>query len=59
MLEFIVLGQIPGTQIYVPFGVTIISLAIVVFVAIVWSGRFFSVMRGYRKRLRQISDTSL
>lgn len=57
MLEFIVLGQIPGTDIYLPFGV--VAPALVVLFAGAALYRVNSPLRSYKKQIEKIFDISL
>ena len=57
MLEFIVLGQIPGTQVYVPFNFVISGIALVF--SLILARRLFSPLRHYKRRMQEIFDTAL
>lgn len=57
MLEFIVLGQIPGTDIYLPFGV--VAPALVVLSAGAALYHVNSPLRSYKKQIEKIFDIAL
>lgn len=57
MLEFIVLGQIPGTDIYLPFGVVAPVLVILAGAAALY--RVNAPVHSYKKRLEKIFDIAL
>ncbi len=57
MLEFIVLGQIPGTDIYVPFEYVAVVFAI--FLIVIFAYKFVSPFKHYKKRMQEIFDTAI
>lgn len=57
MLEFIVLGQVPGTDIYVPFEYVAIALAMIIIAVCAY--KLVSPFKHYRKRMQEIFDTAI
>ena len=57
MLDFIVLGQVPGTDIYIPFEYVILGLTITII--IVLSYKLVSPFKHYKKRMQKIFDSSI
>lgn len=57
MLEFIVLGQIPGTDIYLPFGVVAPALVVLFTGATLYYTNL--PLRSYKKHVQRIFDISL
>jgi hypothetical protein len=57
MLEFIVLGHIPGTNIYIPF--SFIAPLIGVIAAITLYYYYFTPVRDTKKRAKSLAEISL
>ena len=59
MLEFIVLGKIPGFDTYLPFGITLVLVVVASGSFAVWAYRNSLFIRNYRRRIQRIFDTAL
>ncbi len=59
MLEFIVLGKVPGFEIYLPFGITLLLVVISLSSVFAFIYKNTLLFRNYKQRLQQIFDTSL
>ncbi len=57
MLQFIVLGQIPGTEIYVPFKYVAVVLTLIILTICVY--KIASPFRHYKKRMQEVFDTAI
>lgn len=57
MLQFLVLGQVPGTSIYVSFQV--VAIAIVLLAIATTAYKLLSPWRGIKKDMRKIHDIAL
>ncbi len=57
MMEFIVLGQIPGTSIYLSFPIVAVAVTAVILTVTIY--KILSPWRSIKKNVRQIYETAL
>ncbi len=57
MVDFIVLGQIPGTNFYVDFNYVAIGMAIIILTVCTY--KLSSPFKHYKRRMQEIFDTAI